>query len=604
MTGLSLLPTFPATFQRTVARHPDRPALSTADGSTRLTWRDYGEQVRTLATGLASLGVGRGDTVGIMLTNRPEFHLVDTATLHAGGTPFSIYNTLAPEQIAHLFGNAGNRVVVCEEQFLEPIRQALASAPTAVEQIVCIAGDGADAPQGTLALAELAARPAPHFDFEASWRAVQPDDVLTIIYTSGTTGPPKGVELTHAGMRAEIEATTQVAAVTAEDSVISYLPDAHIANRWGAHYSSIASGMHLITLADMKQMITVLPAVRPTFFGAVPQVWYKLKAGIEAQLAAETSPVKKRLAAWAFDVGKRRARLMSDRVPVPRSLVAQHAVAERLVFSTVRRRLGLDRVRFAATGAAAIDPQALEFVLALGLPCCELWGMSELTCAATVNPPDAIRIGTVGKAIAGVELRLADDGELLVRGPIVMKGYRNEPEKTAETIDADGWLHTGDIATIDDDEYVRIVDRKKELMINAAGKNMSPANIEGTVKVSCPLIGSVVAVGDDRPYVTALITLDPDAAAVFAQQHGLADASPAALAGNADVRGAIELGMKEANARLARVEQIKKFAILPDVWEPGSDELTPTMKLKRRPIAHRYATQIEQLYRPSDAPAI
>jgi long-subunit acyl-CoA synthetase (AMP-forming) len=425
---------------------------------------------------------------------------------------------------------------------------------------------------------------------------VKPSDVLTIIYTSGTTGPPKGVEITHANMLAEIEATTGIVPITPADSVISYLPDAHIANRWGAHYNSLVTGMQIVTLADMKQMITVLPSVRPTFFGAVPQVWYKLKAGIEAQLAAEKSPVKKRLATWAIDVGRKRARLLSDQSPVPRQLAVQHAVADRLVLSAIRSRLGLDRVKFAATGAAAIDPEALEFVLGLGLPVCELWGMSELSCAATLNPPDAVRIGTVGKAIANVELRIADDGELLVRGPIVMKGYRGEPEKTAEAVDSEGWLHTGDIATIDDAGYVRIVDRKKELMINASGKNMSPANIEGTIKVSCPLVGSAIAIGDDRPYVVALLTLDPDALAAYAKERGMSDASAAALADDPEVRAAIEIGMKEANARLARVEQIKKFAILPDVWEPGGEELTPTMKLKRKPIAAKYAEQIERLY--------
>jgi long-subunit acyl-CoA synthetase (AMP-forming) len=397
-------------------------------------------------------------------------------------------------------------------------------------------------------------------------------------------------------MLAELRATDEISSVGVDDIVISYLPDAHIANRWGAHYANIYRGIQIVTLADLKQMVSVLPQVRPTIFGAVPQIWYKLKAGIEAQLAAEKSPVKRRLASWAFDVGKRRARLQSDGKALPRALKLQDALAERLVFSVIRKRLGLDRVRFAATGAAAIDPTALEFVLALGLPCCELWGMSELSCAVTVNPPDAIRIGTVGIALPVAELRLADDGELLVRGPLVMKGYRNEPEKTAEAVDRDGWMHTGDVATIDADGYVRIVDRKKELMINAAGKNMSPANIEGIVKVACPLVGSVVAIGDDRPYVVALLTLDPDAAAAFAQQHGLADASPGSLAGDARVRAAIEAGMKEANVRLARVEQIKKFTILPDVWEPGGDEVTPTMKLRRRPIATKYATQIEDLY--------
>jgi long-subunit acyl-CoA synthetase (AMP-forming) len=526
-----------------------------------------------------------------MLTNRPEFHLVDTAALHAGGTPFSVYNTLAPEQVAELFGNAGNRIVVCEEQFL-PVVRAAAAATGAVQHVVCVDA----APDGTTALADLEGYDAPGFDFTKSWQSVAPEDVATIIYTSGTTGPPKGVELTHANLLTEVAATSALVPVSAEDSVISYLPDAHIANRWGAHYTSMVTGMRIVTLPDLRQLITVLPAVRPTFFGAVPQIWYRLKAGIEAQLAAEPSPVKRRLGRWALDVGRARARRRSDGRPVPRSLAVQHAVAERLVLSTIRARLGLDRVRFAATGAAAIDPDALEFVLGLGLPVCEVWGMSELSCAATANPPDAIRIGTVGVALPGVELRVADDGELLVRGPLVMKGYRNEPEKTAETIDADGWLHTGDIASIDGDGYVRIVDRKKELMINAAGKNMSPANIEGIVKVSCPLVGSAVAIGDDRPYVVALLTLDPDALAAFAREHGLPGGDPAALAGAPEVRAAVEAGIERANARLSRVEQIKRFTILPDTWEPGGAELTPTLKLRRRPIATKYAEEIEKLY--------
>jgi long-chain acyl-CoA synthetase len=593
-SGAQLPETLCAAFQRTASRWPERIALRSSDGGVELTWGQYAEQVRSIAAGLASLGVAPGDTVGIMLTNRPEFHLVDTAALHAGATPFSVYNTLAPEQIAHLFRNAGNSVVVCEEQFLEQIVAAGADTESPLRTVVCIDGDELS---GVVSLRELESRgAAADAGVDERWRAVRPDDVLTIIYTSGTTGPPKGVELTHANMLAELAATTAIVPVGPDDVVISYLPDAHIANRWGTHYTSLVSGMQVVTLSDLKQLARVLPSVRPTFFGAVPQVWYKLKAGIEAQLAQEPSPAKRRLTGWAIGVGRHRARLRSDGAAVPPVLAVQHALAERLVLSKVRNRLGLDRVRFAASGAAAIDPDALEFVLGLGLPCCELWGMSELSCAATVNPPDAVRIGTVGTALPGVELRLADDGELLVRGPLVMKGYRGDPDRTAEAVDDAGWLHTGDIASIDADGYVRIVDRKKELIINAAGKNMSPANIEGIVKVSCPLAGSVVAIGDDRPYVTALITLDPDAAVAFAQAHGLPDTSPRALAADPAVHAAVEAGVKQANARLSRVEQIKRFRVLPDVWEPGSDELTPTMKLRRRPIAAKYATEIAELY--------
>jgi long-chain acyl-CoA synthetase len=271
-------------------------------------------------------------------------------------------------------------------------------------------------------------------------------------------------------------------------------------------------------------------------------------------------------------------------------------VADRLVLSKIRAKLGLDEVKVAATGAAAIAPAALEFVLALGIPCCEVWGMSETSAVVLANRADRYRIGTVGQVVPGSEISLAGDGELLVRGPLVMRGYRDDPVKTAETIDAQGWLHTGDVARMDADGYVTIIDRKKELIINSAGKNMSPANIENTVTVSCPLVASAIAIGDDRPYVVALLTLDPDAAAAYASAHGLPDGSPAALAGDAGVREVVELGVKEANEQLSRVEQVKRFTILPTSWEPGGDELTPTMKLRRRPIAAKYANEIDALY--------
>jgi long-subunit acyl-CoA synthetase (AMP-forming) len=590
MSPSSLPPTFTQAFQKTAVQRPDQVALRTPGGGVSITWRQYADRVRAIATGLASLGVKPGDTVSIMMTNRPEFHLVDTAVLHAGGTPFSVYNTLAPDQIAHLFRNAANRVVVCEAQFLPQIRTA--AQGTAIEHIVVID----EAPSDTIALADLETREAPGFDFEATWRAVKPEDVLTIIYTSGTTGPSKGVELTHANLIAELESLMGLMPVTHDDRLVSYLPDAHIANRWGAHYNSLAHGLQITTVSDAKQMISALPEVRPTIFGAVPQVWYKVKSAIEAQVAAEPSTPKRNLAKWALDVGTATAWLRSEHKPIPRRIKVQHALADRLVLSKVRSKLGLDEVRAAVSGAAAISPDALAFVLGLGLPVAELWGMSETSCVVTINPVDDIRIGTVGKVVPGSEIRIAEDGELLVRGPLVMKGYRNEPEMTAEAIDSDGWLHTGDIATIDSDGYVRIVDRKKELIINAAGKNMSPQNIEGSIKVASPLIGSAVAIGDDRPYVVALLTLDPDAAALWARANGKSDVSAAALAEDPDLHALLDQAIKQANDRLSRVEQIKKFTVLPTVWEPGGTEITPTMKLRRRPIAEKYSAEIEALY--------
>lgn len=576
------------TFQRTARHDPDAVAVRTPGDGVAITWREYAAQVRHIAAGLSGLGVRKGDTVAIMLTNRPEFHLVDTGALHAGATPFSIYNTLAPEQINYVLADAGSRVVVCEQQFVEKLRTA--AMGTAVEHIVCVD----DTPEGTIGLDELPADTT--FDFSATWRSVRPDDVLTIIYTSGTTGPPKGVELTHANMIASVDATLDTLPINSNDRVVSYLPDAHVANRWGAHYTSMVTGMQITTVADPKQMLGALTDVRPTFFGAVPQIWYKLKAAIEANLAAEENDTKRKLANWALHAAQRQARLSATGRPVSLTTKLRAQLADRLVLSRVRTTLGLDKIRIAASGAAPIAPEALEFVLALGIPVCELWGMSETSGAATMNPTDGIRIGTVGPPVKHMDVKLSDDGELLVRGPLVMKGYRNNPEKTAETIDSDGWLHTGDIATIDNDGYVSIVDRKKELIINAAGKNMSPANIENAMKVANPLIGSVAAIGDNRPYVVALITLDPDAAAAYAATHSVPDTTPAALAADPGINAAVAAAVETANRTLARVEQIKNFAVLPAIWEPGGEELTPTMKLKRKPIEQKYATEIDALY--------
>lgn len=551
MTDLLDVASLCEAFQNSVTTGADQVALRTPGGAQELTWNEYGARVRRIAEGLATLGVGPEDTVGIMLTNRPEFALVDTAALHLGAVPFSIYNTSSPEQISYLFGNAGNKVVVTEQLFL----QQVLAAGTGVETVVSV--DGGD---GAIALAELEGRTLDGFDFEASWRAVGPDHVLTLIYTSGTTGPPKGVELTHGSMLAQLRGVQAVIPAEPGERTTSYLPSAHVADRWAGHYSPMVFGGTVTYVADPKAVVAALPEVRPTAWGGVPRVWEKIKAALEAKGVTD-----------------------------PGALPEDHRTA-------VRQLLGLDDVRFTVSGAAPIAPEVLEFFGALGVPICELWGMSEISCCGIINPPEDIRIGTVGKPIPGLEVRLADDGELLVRGPQLMRGYRNQPEKTAEAIDADGWLHTGDVATIDDDGYVTIVDRKKELIINAAGKNMSPANIEQVLKASHPLIGQAVVIGDRRPYNVALLVLDPDVCAAYAEQQGLPDGSAAALAGDPKVQEQVATAVEEANARLSRVEQVKGYRILPTDWLPGGDELTPTMKLKRRPIGEKYADVIEELY--------
>ena len=576
-------------FQITAAENAQRIALRTPGAATELTFAEVAARVRNIATGLHALGVRHGDTVALMLLNRPEFNLSDCAAMHLGATPFSIYNTCSAEQIAYLFANAANKIVITELQFLDAIR---AAGVDSLERVICVDG----APEGTLALADVESLQAPGFDFEASWRAVVGEDLITICYTSGTTGPPKGVELTHANVLAECRAAAEVVAVEPEGRIVSYLPHAHMADRYASHYTPMLYGTQVTTIADVREVAAVLPEVRPTSFGSVPRVWEKMKAGLEAGIAAEPDTARKQAVRWAIDTGLARVRAEQAGEQPSAELIAEHARADELVLAKLRERLGLEEAKMLYGGAAPMPIDVLEFFHAIGLPICELWGMSELTCVGTCNPRERPKIGTVGPPLPGIEMRVAEDGELLCRGAMVMRGYRSDPAQTAHTIDPDGWLHTGDIAEIDADGYVKIVDRKKELIINAAGKNMSPANIEAQIKSSSPLIGQAIAIGDRRPYNVALIVLDPDGASAWARQRGLADASPSTLCKDPGVGAEVASAVEQANSHLSRVEQIKRFAILPCDWLAGGDELTPTMKLKRRPIAQKYVAEIDALY--------
>jgi long-chain acyl-CoA synthetase len=565
-------------FQITAAARAGQVAVRTADGSVSLTYGALAERVRRVAAGLAALGVERGDRLGIMLTNRPEFHVVDLAAMHLGAIAFSIYNTSAREQIEYLFADAGNKVVVTERAFLDRL-VAVRDGGTPIDRIVVVDG----APEGTLSLEEVEAGGDAQFDFEASWSALGSGDLLTLIYTSGTTGPPKGVELTHGNMMSEIRALQQVLPVTPGGRTVSFLPAAHIGDRWSGHYSPLGVwGFTVTSCPDARKVMGIVQEVRPTIFLPVPRMWEKAKAALEAQIESEAG-VRGMLARWAVATGIKKARVVQKGKPAGPLLQLQARVADALVGSKFRRKLGVDDAEWFLTGAAPTPREVFEFFAAVGIPICEIWAMSEASCVMTVNPPDRIRVGTVGLPIPGVEFKLADDGEMLVRGKTVMRGYRNKPEQTAEAIDPDGWLHTGDIGTVDDDGYVRLVDRKKEIIINAAGKNMSPANIETCLRSSSPLIGQAVCIGDGRPYNVALITLSAEGAA------GKSVNDPATIA-------EVAAGIERANGHLSRVEQIKKFKVVAKEWLPGSDELTPTMKVKRKSIAAKYAAQIEELY--------
>ncbi|WP_236737584.1 AMP-dependent synthetase/ligase [Mycobacteroides franklinii] len=579
-------------FQYNVSTYPNRVAIRTPRGSVSITWREYGERVHDIAAGLAALGVKAGDTVALMLTNRPEFHLCDTAVLHTGATPFSMYNTNPPEVLAHLFDNARNRIVICETQFVDQVRAAMRQGGN-VERIICVE-DGVD---GTIGLSSVEDMRESTFDFDATWRAVEASDILTIVYTSGTTGLPKGAELTHENFMTNAEALKELAPIGPHDRVVSYLPDAHAANRWVGHYASLLLGVQVTTLADISEIINALKEIRPTIFMGVPRIWVKIKSRLESQVAADPNPLRRRLTAWALRVGQDSARRQSDQQPSTPWSRVRHALADRLVLSKVRATLGLDAVQLGASGAAPIPPEVHTFILGLGIPVCEAYGLTETSAIVTINKPGNMRIGTVGQALTSAEIRLAEDGELLVRGKQIMRGYRNDPEKTSEVIDSDGWFHTGDIATIDQDGFVKIVDRKKELIINSSGKNMSPTRIENTMTVACRLAGAVVVIGEQRPYITALVTLDEAELKTFAAQNDLGISSLAELRNHPLVAAEVAANVAKANARLSRAEQVKKYAILPDTWRPGGDELTPTMKLKRTQIAAKYATEIEDLYR-------
>ncbi len=578
-------------FQATAAERPNELALRTPGGGQELTWAEYARRAERIAAGLARLGVQRGDAVALMMLNRPEFALIDCAAMHLGATPFSIYNTFPAEVIEHVLRNAGCRVVVCEAQFADRLLEAVRG--TEVEHVVCVQAGV----QGTFSLADLEAdTSAGGFDFDDRWRALGGEDVLTLIYTSGTTGPPKGVEITHANMLAELRAMAIALPVTPGGRTVSYLPSAHIADRWASLYTSIAHGLCITYVADASELGAALVDARPTVWGGVPRVWEKIKAGLESAIAAEPDAARRGAVQGAIDIGLEVIRRQQAGEEVAGELAGAYAQADAQVLRALRERLGLDQAESIVIGAAPPTRDLLEFFCAIGLPLLELWGMSELSCACTTNRPHANRLGTVGQAVAGAEIAVAEDGELLVRGPLVMRGYRGEPEKTAEAIDAEGWLHTGDIGHIDEQGFVSIVDRKKELIINAAGKNMSPTNIETQLKSAHSLIGQAVCIGDRRPYNVALLVLEPEAAATWARERGVTDASPSQLAAREDLRAEISAAVERANAHLARAEQIKRFCLLSAEWMPGEDELTPTMKLKRKPIAEKYAGEIEALY--------
>jgi long-chain acyl-CoA synthetase len=585
--------TIPGLFVDTVRNRGDAVALGWRDGDsfTQMSWSEYAERACRMAGALQALGVRLGERVVLMLRNRPEFHLADMGALLAGATPISIYNSSSPEQVEYLVGHCEAVTAVVDdvgilERFLK-VRSELSG----LRNLVVVDDPDGLAPADVLRFEQLLGDP-PVDLAEAAGRA-RPEDLATVIYTSGTTGPPKGVMITHSNVCWVLESMVRTMGQSVAGwRVISYLPMAHIAERAVSHYLHVHHGSEVTTCPDPTALARYLPEVRPEFFFGVPRVWEKIYAGIQAAVAAD--PQKQAFFNQALEVGHQVAAARLSGEPLPEQLQAAWDNVDGVVFSTVRALVGLDQCRMAATAAAPIPAEVFDFFRAIGVPLSEIYGLSECTGPMTWAP-HAIRPGTVGPPIAGQEVRLADDGEVLCRGGNVFPGYLKDPARTAEVLDDEGWFHTGDIGEFDEAGYLRIIDRKKELIITAGGKNVSPANLEAAIK-AFPIIGQACAIGDRRPYMTALIVLDPDMAPTWAKSKGIEAASLAELAAHPDVRAEVERCVAEANSRFSQVEGIKRFHILPDEWLPDSEELTPTMKLKRRGVLAKYAEEIEGLY--------
>jgi long-chain acyl-CoA synthetase len=586
--------TVPTRFLATVKANGDRVAVrwrNPDESWGEWTWREYADRAARIAGGLAALGLQRGQRIVLMMRNRPEFHVIDLAALLCGGTPISIYNSSSPEQVEYLTSHCEATIAVVEDiGYLERFLKVRGELPNLQHIVILEDPDGLAGPD-VIAFAQLSE--ADPVDLDQAAATAQPDDLATVIYTSGTTGPPKGVMLSHYNIVFTAEGYL---ALLEQDPLgwraVSYLPMAHIAERMTGHYLGLIGGLEVTTCPDPGLLSTYLAHTKPQTFFGVPRVWEKMYSGVSAAMAADAEKAKKfdeaLAAAKPIDEVRRTGATLSDEQQQTWDFLDQVA------FRPVRELLGLDQVVIAVTGAAPIPVEVLEWFRCIGVPLSEIYGMSESTGPMTWDPY-RVKVGTVGRAFPGCEVKLLDDGEVVCQGGNVFGGYLKDPEKTRDALDDDGWLHSGDIGQLDDEGYLRIVDRKKELIITAGGKNISPANIEGALK-SFPLIGQAAVIGDKRPFISALIVLDPEVAPAWAKQRGIEAGSVAELAQHPDVQAEVDRNVKEANTRFSNVEQVKKYTILTEEWLPDSDELTPTMKLKRRGVNEKYAEEIEAIY--------
>jgi long-chain acyl-CoA synthetase len=581
-----------------------------------VTWAELKHLSEALALALRELGVDKGDAVGMHMVNRAEHAVTDAAALRAGATPVSFYYTLTEDQLSYVAKDCRTKVAFVDEALMPLWRNLRDKLDLAAIVIVGAVGevDGAVTFESLLARGkELLAEG--RGDLDAIAEGLRGEDTATIIYTSGTTGPPKGAILSHAGLLFNVRCCLDILASKADNLPrakelglvqdggsyhqpagargVSYLPLAHIAERIFSFYTAQYAVGRTRFVRDLTKMAEILPEVRPLSFLAVPRVWEKFHSAIVTKLQGE-SGLKKFLGLRAVEIARQRGVAMLDQREPGLLLSLQHGLFEKIIYGKLREAVGLDQTVLGLTGAAPITKDLLATWMGFGLVISEAFGMTETHAIIAYTPPGEARAGTVGKPIPGIEVKIAEDGELLVQGPNVFTGYLNRDEATAETL-IDGWLHTGDLVSMTDEGYLKVIGRKKELIITAGGKNLSPNNIEEAIKTKSPIVGQMLVYGDDKPFVSALIVLDPEAFPVWAGQHGVS-ADLSAAAKDPKVLAEVERAVREGNAELAKVEQVKKWTVLGNEWTPDSGELTPTMKLKRPVIHDKYRSEIEAMY--------
>ncbi|MFC6154354.1 AMP-dependent synthetase/ligase [Nocardioides yefusunii] len=584
---------------------PTEPVEGRPAGWRTLAWAETRERALDVAAGLVALGVAPGDPVAIMATNRIEHVLADIGAVHAGAVPMSIYNTLSPEQVSYVAEHSGTTLAVLENaDHLARWAHVLADRPDTI--VVVIEED--DLPDGDtfLTWGELAAAGAAHRRDDASYlddalTTVTADSTATILYTSGTTGNPKGVALTHTNVLYEAYSTMEAAGLVGAQQVqVSYLPLAHIAERVLGVYGPTLLGNHQYCIGDPAQLLATLGEVHPTAFFGVPRVWEKIQTGIRAKLAADPDPENVAMVQGAMAAGLAWVQAQETGGVMTPEIQSAYEQADAAILGFLKALLGLDRAVWCASASAPMPLETAKFMAGLGLKVYDVYGMTETCGAVTVNGPGAFRLGSVGRPTPGMEVKLGDHGEVLVRGPVNTPGYHRNPEATATLYDADGWVHTGDIGTLDADGFFSIIDRKKELIITSHGKNVAPSNVENLLKES-PLVGHALVYGDSRPFLVAVLTLDGEVAPVVAERMGLAFTDLADLATRPEIITMVRAAVDAANARLSRPEQVKAFELLGTEWTAESEELTPSLKLKRRVVHSKYAEAIDRLYVQAEA---